>query len=99
MDSISLEMGADGSRLFSPSEEEEGIFSYRGLTEFIEQKEPTTTTIDIGFAIRSNGVPKKGNFRLGALHRTVSQPRLHHPALCVSCVGTLGRYWWSPLVE
>ena len=46
-------MGADSSRLFSPSEEEDfySSHSYRRMSS--ERREATSTTIDIGFAIRA----------------------------------------------
>ena len=45
-------MGADNSRLFSPSEEEDfPVHGYRRMRS--ERREATSTTIDIGFAIRA----------------------------------------------
>ena len=46
-------MGADNSRLFSPSEEDDfyGGHGYKRMSS--ERREATSTTIDIGFAIRA----------------------------------------------
>ena len=65
-------MGADNSRIYSPSEDEEWWYNRSNYLLSSEGKEPTTTTIDIGFAIRANGVPKNGD--LSVLRRMVSYP-------------------------
>ena len=46
-------MGADNSRLFSPSEEDE-FYPHGYRKTGSERKEATTTTIDVGFAIRAS---------------------------------------------
>lgn len=70
-------MGADNSRIFSPSEEEDAIYShYRRMG--VERKEATSTTIDIGFAIRAS-TPNEGgrlkDFSNAELHSVVSRTR------------------------
>lgn len=51
-------MGADNSRIFSPSEDDDAIYThYRRMGA--ERKEATSTTIDIGFAIRAS-TPSEG---------------------------------------
>ena len=58
-------MGGDNSRLFSPSEDEDFYsHSYRRMST--ERKEATSTTIDVGFAIRAT---KAGSSRSGPLKR------------------------------
>ena len=55
-------MGADTSRIYSPSEDEDGFYSRsfrRGLVG--GRKETTTTTIDVGFAIRARKTSAGGN--------------------------------------
>lgn len=65
-------MGADNSRIYSPSEDEEWWYNRSNHLLSGEGKEPTTTTIDIGFAIRANGVAKNGD--LSVLRGMVSYP-------------------------
>lgn len=67
-------MGADNSRIFSPSEDEDAFYgrSYRRMGS--GRKEATSTTIDMGFAIHAskasggNGLLSDGEFSmLGAM--------------------------------
>ena len=72
-------MGADSSRLFSPTEDEDlHSHSYRRTNS--ERREATSTTIDIGFAIRARRASDGGSTplksvsdgELGMLQRMVS---------------------------
>ena len=72
-------MGADNSRLFSPSEEDDfPIHGYRRVRS--ERREATSTVIDVGFAIRARsckaGVVETGlvssSGEPGVLQRMVS---------------------------
>ena len=61
-------MGADSSRLFSPTEDEDPFYS-RSARFFSERIETTSTTVDIGFPTRADSIPKDDD--LNVLHQMV----------------------------
>ena len=61
-------MGADTSRLFSPTEDEDPFYSHSARF-FSERTETTSTTVDIGFPTRADSIPKDDD--LNVLHQMV----------------------------
>ena len=55
------EMGADNSRMFSPTEDED-LYSHSYRRTYSVRRKATTTTIDVGFAIRASSpkAPESG---------------------------------------
>lgn len=73
-------MGADNSRLFSPSEEDE-FYPHGHRKMGSERKEATTTTIDVGFAIRASRASLVSSGESSMLQRMVRNSKQSYHAL------------------